>query len=302
MWQKRCLLLNQCIHLALSIGKSIKTISLTLIFHFRRDIKPDNILFDARGHIKLTDFGLSTGFHPLHDTNYYKRLMHKNTSANAPSAAIANNANHEEKLASWKNRSRSVAYSTVGTPDYIAPEVFSTNSVNQSSGGYGQEVDWWSLGAIMYEMLIGYPPFASPTNTETYAKITNWRQYLHFPPDVRLSPAAEHLIRRLLCDASHRLKTATEIKKHPFFRGVKWDALGQIPAPWVPKLKSMADTSHFPVDEIAREMANMHPPLPIEKNGGTGNSSGHSTDIEEQLPFVGYTFQRFESLKQSNAW
>ena len=51
---------------------------------------------------------------------------------------------------------RALAYSTVGTPDYIAPEVFQQT-------GYDQTCDWWSLGVICFEMLIGYPPFCSET-------------------------------------------------------------------------------------------------------------------------------------------
>ena len=92
--------------------------------------------------------------------------------------------------------SRALAYSTVGTPDYIAPEVFQQT-------GYDQTCDWWSLGVICFEMLIGYPPFCSETPQvtreqnltffissalqETYTKIMNWRDSLEFPPEVPIS-------------------------------------------------------------------------------------------------------------------
>jgi serine/threonine protein kinase len=56
------------------------------------------------------------------------------------------------------------AYSTVGTLDYMAPEVLLKK-------GYGIECDWWSLGAIMYEMLIGYPPFCSDDPRITCRKV-----------------------------------------------------------------------------------------------------------------------------------
>lgn len=81
------------------------------------------------------------------------------------------------------------AYSTVGTPDYIAPEIFLQK-------GYSNECDWWSLGAIMFECLVGYPPFCSESTHDTYHKIINWSQYLMFPDDVHLSHEAEDIIRR----------------------------------------------------------------------------------------------------------
>ena len=77
----------------------------------------------------------------------------------------------------------------MGTPDYIAPEIFLLK-------GYGNECDWWSLGAIMFECLVGYPPFCSETPHETYKKIVNWQYHLAFPDDVHLSHEAEDLIRR----------------------------------------------------------------------------------------------------------
>jgi protein-serine/threonine kinase len=81
------------------------------------------------------------------------------------------------------------AYSTVGTPDYIAPEVFMQK-------GYGKECDWWSVGVIMYEMLVGYPPFCSEKPADTYRKIMNFRETLRFPEDCQLSFEARDLIEK----------------------------------------------------------------------------------------------------------
>jgi serine/threonine kinase 38 len=95
-------------------------------------------------------------------------------------------------------RSRQLAFSTVGTPDYIAPEVF-------GQCGYNETVDWWSVGAILFEMLVGYPPFFSDDPSVTCQKILHWRKTLNIPPEANLSPAATDILKRLLCDADHRL-------------------------------------------------------------------------------------------------
>ena len=87
------------------------------------------------------------------------------------------------------------AYSTVGTPDYIAPEVFMQT-------GYGKECDWWSVGVIMFEMLIGYPPFCSETPTETYRKIMNFKETIQFPDDTPISDEAHDLIERLILSST----------------------------------------------------------------------------------------------------
>jgi protein-serine/threonine kinase len=84
----------------------------------------------------------------------------------------------------------SQAYSTVGTPDYIAPEVFMQK-------GYGKECDWWSLGAIMFECLVGYAPFCSDNPGDTYKKIIDWPNHLFFPEGQYISQEGEGLIRRL---------------------------------------------------------------------------------------------------------
>jgi hypothetical protein len=66
------------------------------------------------------------------------------------------------------------------------------------------------VGAIMYEMMVGYPPFCSDEPITTCRKIINWRQHLRFPDDARLSPDAVDLMRRLLCDVDSRLGTQVE--------------------------------------------------------------------------------------------
>lgn len=81
----------------------------------------------------------------------------------------------------------------MGSPDYIAPEVFSNN-------GYGHEADWWSLGIIIYEMLVGYAPFTSDSPKNIYKKIINFKTFLKFPNDSILSPEAIDLISKLLTD------------------------------------------------------------------------------------------------------
>ncbi len=62
--------------------------------------------------------------------------------------------------------------------------------------GYGKECDWWSLGAIFYECLVGFAPFCSENPGDTYKKIIEWPKYLYFPEEVYISREAEDLIRR----------------------------------------------------------------------------------------------------------
>jgi len=154
----------------------------------------------------------------------------------------------------------------VGTPDYIAPEVFMMR-------GYGKECDWWSLGAIMFECLVGYPPFCAENASDTYKKIIDWPRHLHFPEDVHLSTEALDLMRRcvtfIFWPSRSKSKVAygrelnrmmtwgdnragvEEMRTHALFDGVDWTSLRTLPAPRPPTLKSITDTSYFPTEEYA---------------------------------------------------
>ncbi|XP_062512850.1 serine/threonine-protein kinase tricornered-like [Corticium candelabrum] len=131
-------------------------------------------------------------------------------------------------------------YSTVGTPDYIAPEVFVQT-------GYTKSCDWWSLGVIMYEMLIGWPPFCSESTQETYKKIIKWKENLVFPPENPISAEACDLILKLCTSPNVRIgrNDVTEIQCQSFFHDVDWKHIRDHPAAIPITVKSIDDTLNF---------------------------------------------------------
>jgi len=126
-----------------------------------------------------------------------------------------------------------------GTPEYLAPEVL-------KGEGHGTAVDWWSLGTLLYEMLTGLPPFYSQNINIMYQKILKGE--LRFP--TYISPESKSLLEGLLTrEVDKRLGTrgGDEVKAHPWFKGLDWDALNrkEIDPPFKPKVKSEADISQI---------------------------------------------------------
>ncbi|XP_043579408.1 microtubule-associated serine/threonine-protein kinase 3 isoform X2 [Bombus pyrosoma] len=181
-----------------------------------RDLKPDNLLITALGHIKLTDFGLSKmGLMSL-ATNLYEGYIDRDTRQFSDKQVF-------------------------GTPEYIAPEVILRQ-------GYGKPVDWWSMGIILYEFLIGCVPFFGDTPEELFAHTVNddidWPDEDDWP----IQPEAKDIITALLQQSPRdRLGTggSHEVKEHPYFYGVNWNSLLRQKAEFVPQLINDEDTSYF---------------------------------------------------------
>uniref|UniRef100_A0AAQ5Z097 non-specific serine/threonine protein kinase n=1 Tax=Amphiprion ocellaris TaxID=80972 RepID=A0AAQ5Z097_AMPOC len=142
-----------------------------------RDLKPDNLLITSMGHIKLTDFGLSKIGLMNMTTNLYEGHMEKDTR-------------------------EFIDKQVCGTPEYIAPEVILRQ-------GYGKPVDWWAMGIILYEFLVGCVPFFGDTPEELFGQVVS--DEIIWPEGGDALPAdAQDLITRLLRQSPlDRLGTGT---------------------------------------------------------------------------------------------
>jgi len=197
-----------------------------------RDLKPENVLLDEEGHVKITDFGLS-----------------KDEVADSNGATTF-----------------------CGTPEYLAPEMLINRKTRK---GYGKAVDWWSLGTLVFEMLTGWPPFYDKSLRRMCEHIL--RADLRFPPGCSASAEARDLIRQLLRrDPARRLGSgdagADDIRAHPFFASLDWDALArrELKPPFCPRVESDTDIANFDTTFTA-EPAVLTPPAPTDLAAGAAD-------------------------------
>jgi len=157
-----------------------------------RDLKPENCLLDAEGHLLLTDFGLS------------KVAVQ---DASTPGGSRCNSLG-------------------VGTIEYMAPEIIRGSDESDYGPGYGKACDWWSLGAMACDLMTGKPPFGGGNWTKIQQNIMHQKLSLPY----FLSPDAKDLLTRLLRkEPKKRLGVGpndiTIIKKHRLFRKIDWKKL-----------------------------------------------------------------------------
>lgn len=258
-----------------------------------RDLKPENILIGADGHIVLTDFGLSKEF--------ARTPPSANTAPATPSGARPNG---------FYSSSTSPAMSTVsvppvtppwmkaptekagdialgwpapstatdststfcGTAEYLAPEVI-------QGLPYSYQVDWWSFGTMLFEMLTGITPFWANNHSDMYLRVL--QDELQFPDDRAMDPDTKSLIRGLLQRNPALRMSEPRIKRHPYFSMIDWTHVyykRYIP-PYIPPIDpaNASDTQNF--DDT---FLGMEPVLddPNDVQTDTDQERGENTDTD----------------------
>jgi serine/threonine protein kinase len=229
------------------------------------DLKPDNILFDATGHIKISHFGLTKG---------YKSLT-KDNETNA----------------------------FCGTSEYLAPEAIldPKNCINI--------VNSWTLGVLLFEMCCGWSPFYAEDTQQMHRNIAFGK--VRFPRDI-LSTECRDFVKGLLNrNPSHRLGSnsgAEELKRHPWFAAIDWDALSKllIAPPFIPRIKHTTDAFDEPSDFLSPDfvLSNFLSPEFALKAAALTAGYADSTPLSPsiQANFKGFTFVDEASMDAHNAY
>ena len=205
-----------------------------------RDLKPDNLLIGADGHVKLTDFGLSEEAVGFDDSD----TDEPNEVVSEVQDSLEDPMLKPPPLPVPLQRTISPVPTPLapdepveapGTPDYLSPEIILGKP-------HGTAVDVWALGVIMYEMLVGIPPFNDATVDKIFENILQLN--IEWPEEGLSIEAIDLMQRLLVSEPAHRL-TIPQIMAHPWFRTIDWTTVRSSEPPFVPVLENVDDTSYF---------------------------------------------------------
>ncbi|XP_076331283.1 protein kinase C, brain isozyme-like isoform X1 [Tachypleus tridentatus] len=161
-----------------------------------------------------------------------------------------------------------------GTPDYIAPEIILYQP-------YGKSVDWWAYGVLLYEMLVGQPPFDGEDEEDLFASITDHN--VSYPKslskeakDVCKGFLTKNPSKRLGCNSTGEV----DVRSHPFFRRIDWERIEnkEVQPPFKPKIKNPKTGENF--DPIfTNSKTNLTPTDSVVINNLTGSEFGDFTFV-----------------------
>lgn len=209
-----------------------------------RDLKPENVLIGSDGHIVLTDFGLSKEF-PRRSNAATAPPTPNGTRGESFANGVPSSPDSDKDLGPTAGIETTSTF--CGTAEYLAPEVI-------QGLPYSFEVDWWSFGTMLYEMLTGITPFWANNHSDMYLRVL--QDELQFPEDRSMDQDTKSLIRGLLQrNPALRIKEP-RIKRHPYFSMIDWSHVSYkryIP-PYIPPIdpSNAGDTQNF--DETFLDM------------------------------------------------